>query len=158
MRSWVLIIALLCGAAHAGEHRQRVNKGMALISVFPGDVRTSTPLTVVVAAKDIPDDAVVEKVVVVTGNITAEKRAAAATVIETYNIKGPGMDEFARKRWAGKNRPTAFRADELGTDPVPLKGTWQISMTGNNAGRARSTTSHTVRALEFTYSSEKERE
>lgn len=147
----ILLFPPSVSAEERGRHDQRVNRGMALVSVLPGAVRTSPALTVRVDGV-VPDGAVVERVSVVTGNVASDKRVAGAVVVETYNIKGPGMERFIGKRWAGRNRPTVFDADELGGQSVPVKGTWQISMTGNNVGRVRGTVTHTVRALEITYS------
>lgn len=152
---WILsaLIFLICGVTHAasfGEYEQRVNKGMALISVFPGMTRTSTPLSVVVNRGSIPEDAVIESVTVVTGSITNDKKAGAMNVISTYNIQGPGMSGYVSTRWAGKGRGTTFTDAELG-DGIPVKGTWRITMTGNNVGVSRATTSHTVKSLRFKY-------
>lgn len=150
----LVVLTIFPGSVYAasfGEFEQRVNKGMGLIGVFPGLTRTSTPLSVRVRSGSIPDGAVVESVSVVTGTITNDKRANAVNVISSYNIQGPEMNGYVSTRWAGKGRPTTFSAAELGDGDIPVEGTWRISMTGNNAGIARATTSHTVRSLRFRY-------
>lgn len=124
---------------------------MGLPGVFPGMTVTSTPLLITVKNKNIPEGAVVESVTVATGSITNDKRANAVNVISTYNIQAPGMREYVSTRWAGKGRDTTFTEAELGADDIPVKGTWRITMTGNNAGVSRATTSHTVKSIKFKY-------
>lgn len=147
----LLVLGDYALAESSGSYDQRVNKGMSLISVFPGMTVTSTPLSVRVNSSQIPDNAVVERVSVITGAIATGNKATATIAVSTYNIKGPSMQRFAEKKWGGKGRPTVFDFDDLGGADVPVKGTWQISMTGNNVGIARATASHTVRQLKFEY-------
>lgn len=158
MKKWflaaLLFLTALVSPALSGEWGEtdvRVNKGMALVSVFPGNTATSNPLSIRVTGSRIPDNAVVDKVTVVTGKVTKDKNLAGAVVISAYNIKGPGMGGFASKKWAGQGRDTRFDADDLGADEVQAKGTWQLTMTGNNVGRAQSSATHTIRELKIEY-------
>lgn len=138
------------------DHEQRVGKGMSLISVFPGKTVTSAPLSIRVDASGIPDNAVVERVSVVTGTVAKGNRATGVNVVASYNIKGPSMAAYVPQRWAGQGRTTTFDAGELGRDDIPVKGTWLLTMTGNNVGNVRATTTHTVRLVKIDYRYEKE--
>lgn len=153
----IAVMVLLClvdphayGAATKDEHVRRVDQTMSLINVFPGLTATSTPISIDIDASDIPDDAVVERVSVVTGRVGKGSRVTALNAITSYNIQGPGMPAFVRKGWAGKTLPTTFSAGELG-GPVPVKGVWRLSMTGNNVGRSPATTTHQVSRLKIVY-------
>lgn len=141
----------LFGAAPAGEFSRKVGEGMILVNVFPGLTLTSTPISITVKNGNIPDGAVVESVSVETGKITDGPRPRAMNVISSYNLQGPGMAAPARKKWAGKGRDTGYRAAELGPEPVPVKGLWRLSMTGNNVGTVPATTSHQIKSLTFRY-------
>ncbi|MCD8351194.1 MAG: hypothetical protein LUC93_11350 [Planctomycetaceae bacterium] len=147
----VMLLTGLSQTAFAATYSQRVDKGMALINVFPGLTETSTPLSITIRARSIPDNAVVEKVEIVTGRIQKDRRATGVNAITSYNLQAPGAKRPIKKRWGGANLDTTFTADELGDD-IPVKGTWRLSMTGNNVGRTGATTNHTIEEIIITYS------
>ncbi len=146
----VLILAGAAPTALAATYSQRVDQGMALINVFPGLTETSTPLSITIRSRNIPDNAVVEKVEIVTGRIVKDRRATGVNAITSYNLQASGAQRPVKKRWGGANLGTTFTADELGDD-IPVKGTWRLSMTGNNVGRSGATTNHTIEEIVITY-------
>ncbi|MCD8139572.1 MAG: hypothetical protein LUE17_07320 [Planctomycetaceae bacterium] len=146
------VVSFACAAqsAWAATYTQRVDQGMALVNVFPGLTETSTPLSITVRARGIPDNAVVESVEIVTGRVAKDRRATGVNAISSYNLQAPGAKRPVKKRWGGTTLNTTFTADELGDD-IPVKGIWRLSMTGNNVGRTGATTNHTIEEIIITY-------
>lgn len=125
-----------------GDKEVTVGGTMILHNIAAGLPAMSSRIAFTIDDWAIPDDAVVEKIAVVTG---AVKVLSGTVVVDDYCLRGPGMASHAAKKWAGLNRETTYAAAELGGGDIPVKGEWNLYFTGNAIStRAPGSVSHRV--------------
>lgn len=124
----MLIFSVLCMPVSAlyGSATQSSSVTMSL-GLNPAQSGQSNIITFSFTGSAIPDNAVITKVNVVTGSMTASGGAIATTALK---VKGPGMVSWDTADWRNVSSGTDFKGSVVGTQ---AKGTWQLAFDGFNA-------------------------
>lgn len=124
----MLIFSVLCMpvSALSGSAKQTVSTTMSL-GLNGGQSGQSNVITFSFTGSAIPDNAVITKVNVVTGTLTASGGAIATTALK---VKGPGMSNWDTADWRNISSGTDFKGSVVGKQ---AKGTWQLAFDGLNA-------------------------
>ena len=154
------ITALLFSHAAAGstieidaqaETEVAVGETLLFLNVLRGLPATSTVANFTINTASIPDDAIVEKITVMTGTI---RTIAGTVVVDTYSLQGPGMSAPATRKWGGTTMGTAFSDTDLG-GAVPVQGRWSLYFTARTVSPRSGSVSHNIPTVKIRYSYKK---